>query len=300
MRRALVLAVLLFAACKSKSAAKDAGAPDIPPVLGPVTVNDLTGEPPAGVQIDVPALTAQLQNQLRAAGIFAASSAGDAGTQPVARVRVELGVEEVRTEEKGAARARMRFRVDTRPSGLSGGHWNEDVEAGGETVYALKPAPELKSVFSRLVSRMLGDLTASYVGRQKVWRGGEKEVSAALASDAGEARTEAIRVVAERHLTGEVPTLLKLLSSEEETVRDAALGALVELRERRAVTEIAKQRSMRDQREMRKILDAIATLGGDEAVEYLSFVADAHEDEEIKTMAKQALARLKRRAGEQK
>ena len=144
---------------------------------------------------------------------------------------------------------------------------------------------------------MLGDLTASYVGRQKVWRGGEKEVSAALASDAGEARTEAIRVVAERHLTGEVPTLLKLLSSEEETVRDAALGALVELRERRAVTEIAKQRSMRDRREMRKILDAIATLGGDEAVEYLSFVADAHENEEIKAMAKRALERMKRRNG---
>jgi HEAT repeat protein len=100
-----------------------------------------------------------------------------------------------------------------------------------------------------------------------------------------------------------VPTLLKLLSSEDESVRDAALGALVELRERRAVSEIAKQRSMRDQREMRKILDAIATLGGDEAIEYLSFVADAHEDEEIKGMAKQALERLKRRsaaAGEKK
>jgi hypothetical protein len=295
--RALATAVLLMlaAACKSKSAPKDAGPPDIPPLLGPVTVSDLSGQPPPGVQIDVAALTAQLQNQLRSSGVFA-TSGPDAGGPPTARVRVELGVAEVRTEEKGAARARMRFRVDTRPSGLAGGHWNEDVEAGGETVYALKPAPDLGPVFSKLVSRMLGDLTASYVGRQKIWRGGDKEVSAALASDAGEARAEAIRVVAERRLTSEVPTLLKLLSSEEEPVRDAALGALVELRERRAVTEIAKQRSMRDQREMRKILDAIATLGGDEAVEYLSFVADAHEDEEIKGMAKQALARLKRRA----
>jgi len=300
----LAAAVLLMAgaACKSKTVARDAGPPDIPPVLGPVNVVDLTAELPPGVNLDSYALTNQLQSQLRASGVFAAST-GDAGAQPIARVRVEFGVEEVRTDEKGAARARMRFRVDTRPSGLSAGHWNEDVEAGGETVYALKPAPDLKAVFAKLVSRMLGDLTASYLARQKIWRGSDQVVAAALASDAGEARAEAIRVVAERRLTSEVPALLRLLSSEEENVRDAALGALVELRERRAVSEIAKQRSMRDQREMRKILDAIATLGGDEAVEYLSFVADAHEDPEIKDMAKQALSRLKRRAaaaGEQK
>jgi HEAT repeat protein len=107
---------------------------------------------------------------------------------------------------------------------------------------------------------------------------------------------EAIRAVAERKLTAEVPTLLRLLSHDDEAVRDAALGALVDLRDRRAVSELAKQRSMRDRREMRKILDAIATLGGQEAAEYLSFVADAHEDEEIKRMAKQALDRLKRRS----
>jgi hypothetical protein len=41
----------------------------------------------------------------------------------------------------------------------------------------------------------------------------------------------------------------------------------------------------------------MATLGGDEAMEYLSFVADAHENEEIKAMAKRALERMKRRSG---
>jgi len=295
MRR-LALVLLLLAACKSKSASRDAGPPDLQPLLGAVNVVDLSPQLPAGVNIDAYALTQQLQNQLRASGIFA-TAAGDAGSYPVARVRVELGVEEVRTEEKGAARAQMRFRVDTRPSGQSGAHWAEDVHAGGETTYALKPAPDLKSIFSKLVSRMLGDLTASYLGRQKMWRSSDKEVSAALTGDAGEARAEAIKVVTERRLTSEVPTLLKLLSAPDENVRDAALGALVELRDRRAVTELAKQRSMGNQREMRKILDAIATLGGDEAAEYLSFVADAHEDPEIKGMAKRALERLKRKTG---
>jgi hypothetical protein len=48
---------------------------------------------------------------------------------------------------------------------------------------------------------------------------------------------------------------------------------------------------MKDRREMRKIIDALASLGGQEATDYLSFVADAHEDEEIRNMAKSALLR---------
>jgi hypothetical protein len=298
IRRCLGLVLLL--ACKRHATAPDAGPIDIPPMLGPVLVNDQSPDEalPPGARLDTNALTADLQNRLRAAGVFAAST-GDAGTQPVARVRVELAVEEVRADEKAAARAQVRFRVDTRPSGLSAEHWNEDVQASAETVYSLQPKPDQKVIFARLVTRMLGDLSGAYVGRQKIWRGNDQTVRSALNADGGDERIEAIHVVAERRLTSEVPALLALLSNDEESVRDAALGALVELHERRAVTEIAKQRSMRDKREMRKILDAIATLGGDEAVQYLSFVAEAHEDDEIKQMAKQALERLKRRATSQ-
>jgi hypothetical protein len=296
MKLRWLLLVLALGACKRKAAAPDAGPPDVQPALGPVAVNDLTDPAslPPGVHLDAPGLTRELQGTMRGAGIFA-SGGGDAGTEPSARVRVDFVVEEVRTEEKAAARAQVRFRVDTRPSGLAGGHWNDDVQAAGETVYALKPEPDRQAMFAKLVSRMLADLSASYISRQKLWRGTPQEIGTALSADAGEPKVEAIHVVAERHLTSEVPKLLALLSNDDETVRDAALGALVELRERRAVGEIAKQRSMRDEREMRKILDAIATLGGDEAQEYLSFVAEAHESEEIKTMAKQALERLKRR-----
>jgi len=79
-------------------------------------------------------------------------------------------------------------------------------------------------------------------------------------------------------------------------VRDAALGALVELRDPRAVPALTKTKSMRDRREMRKIVDALAALGGQEAADYLSFVADAHEDEEIRNMASAALVRLRGRS----
>ncbi len=46
---------------------------------------------------------------------------------------------------------------------------------------------------------------------------------------------------------------------------------------------------------MRKIIEAIAILGGQEADEYLSFVAATHDDDEIRAEAAAARARLQRR-----
>ena len=54
------------------------------------------------------------------------------------------------------------------------------------------------------------------------------------------------------------------------------------MRDRRAVRELTQSRSLRDRREMRKIIEAISILGGQEADEYLSFVAATHDDDEIR------------------
>jgi HEAT repeat protein len=109
-------------------------------------------------------------------------------------------------------------------------------------------------------------------------------------------REEAIRMAGTRGLREEVPTLLALLQDDNEATRDAALGALIAMKERRAVTELTRNRSLRDRHEMRKILEAIAILGGDEARDYLSFVAETHDDEEIRKLAADAKVRLDRRS----
>jgi hypothetical protein len=290
-------AAALTLGCKHKAPAPPAAPPDTPPRLGQVLVQDLTPPEaiPAAARVDPRALSRELQGKLAGAGVFA-GPAPDGGAGLVARVRADLALEEVTADGKAAARAVVRFRVEPRPSEGVAPHWSEDVQAGSETTYPLSPEPDRKAIFARLASRTLGDLAQGYVSRQRLWKGSADDVRSALAVETGDLRIEAIRAVAQRHLTSEVPALLKLLSDDDETVRDAALGALVELHDRRAVTELAKQRSMRDRREMRKILDAIAALGGQEAADYLGFVADTHEDEEIRQMAKQALDRLKRRA----
>jgi hypothetical protein len=294
--RLLIVLALALGCRRSKPAGPPAPPPDVPPRLGQVVVEDRTppdGIPP-GARVDPQALSRELAAKLASSGVFA-PPAPDGAAGAVARVRAELALEEVRTEDKAAGRAAVRFRVEPRPPEAVAAHWSEDVQAGAETSYPLTPAPDRKALFAKLASRTLTDLATGYLARQRLWRGSADDVRSALAVETGDLRIEAIRAVAQRRLTSEVPALLKLLSDEDEAVRDAALGALVELHDRRAVSELAKQRSMRDRREMRKILDAIAMLGGQEAADYLAFVADTHEDEEIRQMAKQALDRLKRR-----
>ena len=132
-----------------------------------------------------------------------------------------------------------------------------------------------------LALRVAKDLLNGFVARRRLYEGPPSVVHAALMADGGELREEAIRVAGERQLREEAPTLLKLLGDDDETVRDAALGSLIALRDRRAVSELTRTRSLRDRREMRKIIEAISILGGQEAEEYLSFVAATHDDDEI-------------------
>jgi hypothetical protein len=290
----VALTSVAAAGCKRKTPAAAAVRPV--PGLGPVTVTDFTPPParPEGVTVDTQALEQRVRRALQSSGLLA-SGPHDAGGALVARVRIEFGLENVVADEKAAARAAVRLRIDTRPSEVAAAHWNEDVQAGSETQYQSAATPDKQELFNKLVNRTIDDLLAAYLARQKLWVGPPTAVRETLRADAGELQIEAIRVVGERKLTSEVDALLKLLDHAEEPVRDAALGALVELKERRAVGVLAAQRSMRDRREMRKILDAIAVLGGDEASEYLAFVAEGHDDPEIREMATAARTRMQRR-----
>ena len=295
----LVLMLAAAPACKRKNTPQAPPPPPIP-TLGPVTVEDLTPDQarPPGVTLDVAALSAEARTILARAGVFQIAKT-DAAAPVLARVRIEVGLEDVGAGDKGAARAALRLRIDTRPSDVAERRFNEDVQAGAESQYPVvdgKP-PERGPMYTKLVNRLLADVLNDYLTRQKLYAGDPKAVQSAMQADGGDLMVEAIRAVGERKLASETPRLLQLLEHPDEPVRDAALGALVELKERKAVSVLAAQRSMRDKREMRKILDAIATLGGAEAADYLSFVADGHEDPEIKEMAKAAKQRMDRKAG---
>ena len=318
---ALVLALM---ACHRKEAASPAAAAVTPPprlALGDVTLQDTTppsATPPAA--IDFERLQGELRARLVASGLFSAPDGG--ALEATVRVRAELAFDGAEVEDKGVARAAVRLRFETRPSDAPGA-LEEDLVAEGEQIYAIhgksaarpaagkargakvRSAPnapaeapsadEKKALFARLAMRVAGDLIDGFAARQKLATAPESAIRAALRADGGDLQEQAIRVVGERKMRDEVPALLELLDNPNETVRDAALGALIQIGDRRAVTALTKSRSLHDRREMRKIIEAISTLGGDEALDYLSFVAATHDDEEIRALAAAAKQRLERR-----
>jgi hypothetical protein len=252
----------------------------------------------------VDALGRALRARLLATGLFAGDAADGGAPDAVTRADVRVGIEGAEVERKGVARARVLLRFDTRPASAPGaiaeavegtGEQTYDVPARGKSAKAAPEAPR-EALYEGLVQRVAGDLIAGFAARRRVRQASPEALRAALAADGGELRVEAIRAVGERRLASEAPALLTLLDAPDETTRDAALGALLALHDRRAVTALTRSRSLRDRHELHKIIEAISILGGDEADDYLSFVAGSHEDEEIRAEAAAARARLQRRA----
>jgi hypothetical protein len=302
---AALAGALAMPACKRKAGPPATAAVAPRPTLGAIVIEDPAVQRPEGDQIDAKALEKDVRQALLASGMFAATG-GDAGAGTAARARVAVAAETVELGAKGEARAQVRVRVDSRPAEAPGavsfdvgGQGVEPylVEAGkprGGAAAGQPPRPSLTA----LATRIARDLIEGVAARHRLEDGAPSAVHAALVADGGELREEAIRIAGERQLRDEVPTLLKLLGDDDEAVRDAALGALIAMRDRRAVRELTQSRSLRDRREMRKIIEAISILGGQEADEYLSFVAATHDDDEIRAEAAAARARLQRREAE--
>ena len=104
----------------------------------------------------------------------------------------------------------------------------------------------------------------------------------------------AVEIAARRRLPATFTPLVALLKHKDIGVSDGAVGALVALGDRRAVKPLTHLSNLSDTARLARILDAIGSLGGDEAVGYLEFLASGHDDDDIRFMAAEALERMKR------
>jgi hypothetical protein len=299
--RAQVVAVIFVVGIGTVPACRRGRAPASAPkpALGQIVVRDVTPSEHAPETIDGVLLERGLRQRLLATALFSSAPA-DAGPGPVAELHVRVDTEPVEVGARGEARARVHLRLDTRPPDAPGALTFE-LEGRGTQAYAVPRSPSSFSrsaILGALVLRVASDLVDEFAARRRLYDGPEESVHAALMADGGDLRDEAIRAAGARRLGGEAPVLLKLLGDPDESTRDAALGALIALHDQRAVAELTRTRSLRDRHEMRKIIEAIAILGGQEADDYLSFVAASHDDDEIRAAAAAARARLERREGD--
>ena len=296
---------LFAAACHRQAAPPPPPAPL--PVLGTIDVQlaspDQGDEPPP---IDPEAVRRTVRTHLLDTGLFSAA-APDAAAPVQASVVVRVAAETVEVESAGEARARVWLSVTGRPPDAPG-VFSVALDGTGSQRYPIRPARRRGPVDAgapsgpaaaetAVVVRIAADLIDGFAARRRLHAAPAAAVHAALIADGGELRDEAIRVAGERKLRDEGPALLKLLDDPDEPTRDAALGALIALGDRRAVAVLTRSRSLRDRREMRKIIEAVAILGGQEADDYLSFVAASHDDDDIRAAAAAARERMLRRQG---
>jgi hypothetical protein len=284
---AMLLTVLGALSCKSRRAERS---PQEHPLLGSVGVRKTGGAKVRGlaIELDSSRIVAKARSTLEGSGLFAAPTKSKA----LANVSLDLDVLGEGSGDPPEIGVKVHLRVDVRPTDTVSGRYAEDTVAIGQVPLARGPAGDLGGAFQRLAERTTEDLLLAYAARKRLWLAEGSEVVKTLTSEEGELRLAAIRVAGVRQLRAAMPSILHLLSDDDEATRDAALGAVVAMGDRSAIKALAESRSMRDSYEMRKVLDAVASLGGREAKEYLSFVAETHDDPEIRAMAREAGERV--------
>jgi hypothetical protein len=289
------LLLMAVAALTGLGACKRQGAAPPRPLLVEIDVRDRTADADRPARLDLAAVREEIARLQREAGVYTVAL----GSPPVPtraeafRQRVDVEVEEDVRDGQGVARAALRVvieRVDGPPDAP-----RLEAVGGGEKPYPLE-APDVGAVFTGLVKQVVGDVMRGLLQRERLRHSDASAVMAALASGDPETRLAAVTAAAERRERQAVTALIERLNDADDTIRDRALGALVEIGDQRAVGPLTKQTKFRDLDGMRKVVDAVASLGGDEARSYLEFVASGHEEREIREMAREALDRMQRKA----
>jgi hypothetical protein len=236
-----------------------------------------------------------------AAGPAGAGAAGAGAAESQARVEASVGlaVDGPPGRERGftiAVRLGLRFREPAADLDLGGRTRNMVVQVAGEKRLGAAERARLPALVLATLPRTLAAAAAALAARERVRLGSPAEVIAALDHADADVRSEALRAVARRRLTEAIPRLIELLGHADVDVRDGALGALVEVRAEAAVKPLVEGVEFSDVEMMRRIIDAVGQIGGDEARAYLEFVASGHAEPTLRALAQAALERLERRS----
>ncbi|MFH0899814.1 MAG: HEAT repeat domain-containing protein, partial [Pseudomonadota bacterium] len=228
------------------------------------------------------------------------SSAGE-NAAPVAKAKLRVRYELLVVPREGSSNGRGGPAI-VRAAVLTNVEWVDRSEERApaenlvtETVSGRKEKRPLAEIARGHLLHTLRDAVAGIAAQEKVRIGETAAVVEALISEDSGLQSMAFAVVRERRIDAAVPRLIELLGSPDPLVRDRSLGVLVSLRERRAVSAVTKLARFDDLDTMRRILDAVGAIGGEEARAYLELVATGHDHPVIRGIANDALQRMLRR-----
>jgi hypothetical protein len=291
-----LVALPLLGAC-----VKRAPSPPPPPEIIDVRVTYRDQGQPGAPPLDVSAISSTARAAIAGAMIVHEDAGSDAPKDARARrykLRVDVALEggiDKKTHQ-GVMHALVAAKLV--PVGAEPGAMSFEQQALAEGTFDpnRKGEPDWQAHATRTVKDCVSGLGA----RVKLADGNAAAIAAAIDGSDEDLREEAMRIAGERRVKEAVPSLLKLLKSEEPALRDRAIGTLAEIGDARAVRPLTEVAKFYDVTDLPKVLDALATIGGPEARSYLEFVASGHDNPEMRELAKQALTHLDRREAERR
>lgn len=237
-------------------------------------------------------LRAWIVGALPRAGVLA-EGAGPAAKGLVYQLRVEVGLVALSGEGDAAAVGQPALALGVRaraaPRAAGRGPVLQSNLAVRLPARDAGVARALREVTRRAVEGAVQELRS----RAELLVGSDQRLLVALQEQRPDRLTDAIDTAAWRRSRAAVPRLIALLRHDQEVIADRAIGALAAIGDRRAVPALTRLARFEDTARLAKLLDAVGTLGGDEARRYLAFVARGHPDPDLATMAREALARMR-------
>lgn len=134
------------------------------------------------------------------------------------------------------------------------------------------------------------------IAKEEVRTGPDENVAKALRESEKnpELTLWALEVVRAQKRAGLFDDVVALLDAKNPDLRETAVGVLLALGDRRAVPFLTEKAEMGDRLHLFAVIEAVSTLGGEEAVDFLEFLASGHPDAEVRERANDGLDRLKR------
>ncbi len=155
---------------------------------------------------------------------------------------------------------------------------------------------EISMELAALAQAALDSVSESLVERERLRRASHEELLSQLSvgtDDAG-LKIWGLQLAEDRSLREAVPAGIEALSHSDEHVRAAAITMLVSLKDPRAVSALSKDIDFKDYENLRVVLEAVSAIGGEDAIEFLEFVASGHPEEDIRARAKENMEELRR------
>jgi hypothetical protein len=279
-----------------EEAGEERAAPAVPEIVVLEQVTIRAVDPARAIEIFADQLGARLGEQLVTSGAFAKAAgeipAGRRARPAALRLTITYDVVEERKRTQAIVCA-----IEAELDWLDGG--------GGlrlrENVLAERPVDGVQpGALDGLVASHIAD-TVEVVGRgliaKESLRGApDAELIAALGQPEDiDLALWALDLVGERRVSAAFDAVVALAGSADPRLRDGVVGALVALGDPRAVAPLTRGVEFTDHEELRAVVEAVSAIGGEEAVEFLEFVASGHADEDIKTRAAEGLERVQRR-----